>query len=444
MTLKILESFLINMEKKIAEFLKDNNLILDKTVICAVSGGADSVMLLHVLYKLGYNVVLAHVNHHKRKESEIEEVAMRNLANELKIPFELLEYHYDGLDNFHNDSHNARYNFFKSLSKKYNTNIIATAHHRDDQIETVLMKLMEGSNLYGYGGISILNYDGEYKIVRPLLCVSKEEIYSYCKDNNLTYFEDSSNHEDSFLRNRIRHHVVPLLKKECSNLGEKIMEYSIQAHEAFDYIREKSIEYLNKNNNTIDINTFNTLNIALKKDILALLLERYNIRKNNEIIVNILSLTKNSNGSKELYLEGNYRFIRNYNICKIDIIKEKNDTSFLMNENDTIVIGKYKFYFTKSHNNICAKYIKLCYNDLVFPLTIRYKVAGDNLNIGIGTKKVSRILIDNKVPKDKRDLIPLVVNGNGNILWVYNYAKSIDVINSKDTGDIYLVCEVMK
>ena len=136
------------MEKIIASFLKENNLIIDKPIIVAVSGGADSVSLLYVLYKLGYEVILAHVNHHKRIESEIEEEAMRNFAKELNIPFELLEYHYDGMDNFHNDSHNARYNFFRGLCKKYNTNIIATAHHQDDQIETVRTYYFEDSLSY--------------------------------------------------------------------------------------------------------------------------------------------------------------------------------------------------------------------------------------------------------------------------------------------------------
>ena len=100
------------MEKKIFKFIKDNNLIIKEPIICATSGGVDSVCLVTILNKLGYKVVLAHVNHHKRIESETEEAAMKSLANKLSIPFEVLEYHYDSLYNFHNDSHNARYNFF--------------------------------------------------------------------------------------------------------------------------------------------------------------------------------------------------------------------------------------------------------------------------------------------------------------------------------------------
>ena len=276
------------MEKKIFKFIKDNNLIIKEPIICATSGGVDSVCLVTILHKLGYKVVLAHVNHHKRIESEIEEVAMNALATKLNIAFEVLEYHYDSLDNFHNDSHNARYNFFRSLCYKYNTDTIATAHHLDDQIETILMKIMEGSNLYGYGGISIINDDGNYRIIRPLMCVDKNELYEYAKANNLEYFEDKSNKEDDFLRNRLRHHIIPLLKNECQDINNKIYEYSIQVKEAFNYIRNDSITYLKDNDGIIYYDSFKKLDIALKKDIISLMLEKYSIRKNNNIILDLL------------------------------------------------------------------------------------------------------------------------------------------------------------
>ena len=166
------------MIKKIKEFMLKNSIDIDNIIICAISGGVDSLVMLDLLNKMGYKVVLAHVNHNKREESKIEQEAMKTLADNLGIPFEFLSYHYDGNDNFHNDAHNARYEFFKNLCKKYNTDLVSTAHHLDDQIETILIKLMEGSNLYGYGGISALVDDGEYRIIRPLLCVDKKQIYS--------------------------------------------------------------------------------------------------------------------------------------------------------------------------------------------------------------------------------------------------------------------------
>ena len=426
------------MEFKIREFLEKNSIIIDKPIICAVSGGVDSVVLINVLHKLGYNVILAHVNHHKRAQSELEEKAMRDLALSLNIPFELLAYYYDGNDNFHNDSHNARYNFFRGLCKKYNTNIIATAHHLDDQIETILMKLMEGSNLYGYGGISICNDDGEYKIIRPLLCLSKEDLYSYAKENSLVYFEDSSNFENDFLRNRMRHFVVPLLKKECSDLPSKCLEYSIQLKEAFQYIRKDSIKYLSEHENKIEVKSFNELDIALRKDIVSLLLENNNIRKNNNIILDIVEMLKDSSGQKSMDLEG-YRLIRSYNEAYLKPYSKSELRPMSLGYKDIITYGKYMMYFSPNKPQNGEKYIKLCYNKLVFPLCVRPKEDGDFITTLIGTKKLSRVFIDNKIPKDERCNYPVILNGDNKTLWVYDLIKSKEAYEMKEAGDTYLI-----
>jgi len=432
------------MENRIKNFIQEHSLIIEEPIICATSGGVDSVCLINILHNLGYKVVLAHVNHHKRAQSEIEEKAMKDLASKLNCPFELLEYYYDGQDNFHNDSHNARYDFFKKLCIKYNTTTIASAHHLDDQIETILMKLMEGSNLYGYGGISICYNDGKFRVIRPLLCVTKDELYDYAKRMNLEYFEDSSNQEDDFLRNRLRHHVIPLLKKECADLANKTLEYNILVKEAFDYIRKDSIKYLNEFDNKIEIESFNKLDIALKKDIISLLLERNDIRKNNNIILAILKMLDNSFGTKKLKLNNDNVFVRSYNYAYLEKTSENNIDSISVNKDDIVIYNnKYKFYFSEALPNSNAKYIRLCYNKLKLPFIIRSKDEGDTIKLGIGNKKVSRILIDAKVRKDDRISIPIITDSENEILWVYNFAKSEDVVASKQNGDIYFIYEVL-
>ena len=116
---------MINIVKN---YIINNNLIQnDQYVICSTSGGADSICLLHILYSLGYKVVLAHVNHHKRIESNNEEAEMKKLASTLNIPFEVYHYYDEGIDNFHNNAHNARYEFYKNVAKKYNTSIITVS-----------------------------------------------------------------------------------------------------------------------------------------------------------------------------------------------------------------------------------------------------------------------------------------------------------------------------
>ena len=428
------------MINKIKKFINDNQFNIDNKIICAVSGGVDSVVLVYALKSLGYDVILAHVNHNVRKESKMEEEEMKQYANKLQIPFELLDYHFDGNGNFENEARIARYNFFYELCLKYHTNIIATAHHLDDQLETVIMKIMNGSNLYGYGGIALQYDNSKYRVIRPLLCVNKEELYKFANDNNLKYFEDKSNESDLYLRNRIRHNIVPLLKNECNDIYDKISKYSIMTHEAFDFIRRLSIEYLDKNNG-IDISSFNMLDIALRKDIVSLLLEKYNINRNNNIIIDIIKFLEKNEGNKYLILSDDYRLYREYNkafIFKDDISKPN---PLKLNINEEIIYDRYKIYFSKNIPPSNAKYIKLCYNDVKLPLWVRPRVDGDFISIENGIKKVSRVFIDNKVPLKLRDFVPIITDIDNNVLWIYNYLKSNEVYKMKQKGDIFLVVE---
>lgn len=430
------------MLDKIHDFIVKNNLIEDDVVVCAVSGGADSVALLHILYSLGYKVVLAHVNHNMREQSKIEQRAMESLASKLNIPFELFDYHFDNSGNFQAVAHEARYKFFKSVCDKYNTKTIATAHHASDQIETVLMRILEGSNLFGYGGISLCGNVEGYRIIRPLLIVDKDDLYSYNNQNKLEYFEDSSNQTDHYLRNRLRHHVVPYLKDNCPDLNAKINNYSTQVKEAFSFIRELSINYLKKWNNRIVVGEFNILNIALKKDIISLVLEQNDINRNVRIIDNILELLQDTRGTKEISLSNSSKLVRSYNEAFIVKNRDNIENKVLLNLNDKVKFGKYLFYFSKSMPQNNEKFIKLCYNSLELPLVIRSREESDEIKLEFGTKKVSRVLIDCKVSKENRPNIPLIFNGNGDLLWIYDYKKSKLVSLSKGDGDLYLICEV--
>ncbi|MBR6071605.1 MAG: tRNA lysidine(34) synthetase TilS [Acholeplasmatales bacterium] len=430
------------MEGKVKAFIENNKLNIDNTIICAVSGGVDSVVLINILKKLGYNVVLAHVNHNVRLESKIEQEAMKNFAIELDCPFELLNYHFDGDGNFEAKAREARYNFFELLCKKYNTDLIATAHHLDDQLETVIMKIMDGSNLYGYGGIAVKYDNSKYRVIRPLLCVCKDELYEYAKLNNIKYFEDSSNESNLYLRNRLRHNVIPLLKKECGDIYDKIEKYSLMVHEAFDFIRGISIKYLSDNNDVIDIKSFNEFDIAVRKDIISLILERNNINRNNNIINDIVVFLDDDNGNKYLALSNGFLLFREYDKAYIG----KNDNVIpkpivIDIENEGIFDDKYRIYFSKNIPLNNAKYIKLCYNELKLPLEIRAKKPGDFISIDNGIKKVSRVFIDRKIPTRIRNNIPIICDSSGKLLWIYDYLKSNEVYKMKQKGSIYLVVE---
>ena len=165
-----------------------NKLDKNRPVVIALSGGVDSTVLFDLLLKAGFQVVIAHVNHHKRIESNFEEEYIRDLVKEKECPIEVLHYNHEG-ENFQAEAHNSRYEFFKEVLKKYNASCIVTAHHYMDNLETIIMNIIRGSNIYGYAGIKEFIEKDEIKIIRPLINVCKDELYKYACENNIKYFK---------------------------------------------------------------------------------------------------------------------------------------------------------------------------------------------------------------------------------------------------------------
>lgn len=419
--------------------------LLDKgeTVLLAYSTGVDSSVLLDVLLKLNYNVVIAHVNHNKRKQSVLEQNYAINIAKENNLKIEILDYHHpDENSNFQQDARNARYDFFKEILKKYNIKTIVTAHHKDDLLETIFLNVFRGSNLYGYSGINEkIEYDG-YRIVRPLLCVSKKEIYNYAKENNLIYFEDVSNNSLVYTRNKIRHKVVPVLKDVCPNVLDKTLSYHEKTLEAFNFLRECSQKYIDENKSHIDINSFNKLNIALKKDIISRMLEMLEIEMNENQINDILSIILGKTSQADYSLKDNYIFKKRYNDCFIEKDSKIEDFYFkLHSTNDIISLGNWEFFFSKTKPDYSAKYLKICYNNLNFPLVVRNKKDSDFINLKTGHKKLSRIFIDKKIPAEKRQEVPILLDSQGDIIWIMGIAISNDYLskNSNEENNIYAI-----
>ena len=226
--------------KKVIDFLKEN---LDKnaSIVVACSGGPDSMCLLDLVTKLkdelNLNIIVAHVNHKLRSESEEEAKMVENYAKENNITFELLEITDYINGNFtEEDARKRRYNFFNEIIKKYQASALLTAHHGDDLIETILMRLTRGSNLSGYIGIKEISQTDNYKTLRPLLTITKDEIVNYLKENNVPYRLDKTNEELKHTRNRYRHIVLPFLKKENPKVHEKYLKFSKELIEYDNFV----------------------------------------------------------------------------------------------------------------------------------------------------------------------------------------------------------------
>ena len=234
--------------KKVIEFLK-NNLKEKDSLVVACSGGPDSMCLLDLVTKLkdilNLTIVVSHVNHKLRTESDEEAKMVEKYAKDHNLIFELMELN-EYLDTpfTESDGRKKRYDFFNEIITKYNANILLTAHHGDDLIETILMRLTRGSNLSGYIGIKEISTNTNYKILRPLLMVTKEDIIEYLKNNNINYAIDNTNNEMEHTRNRYRHVILPFLKKENAKVHEKYLKFSKELIDYDNFVND----YILKNN----------------------------------------------------------------------------------------------------------------------------------------------------------------------------------------------------
>ena len=249
-------------------------------IVVGVSGGPDSMALLYVLKSLkkdmDIRIICAHVNHNKREESDMEEAYVKDYCRKNDILFESIKIEKWGDDNFENEARSIRYKFFSELIEQYNAKFLMTAHHADDLIETILMRIVRGSTLKGYSGFSKIVQKDKYKIVRPFISITKDEIMDFNSKNDIKYFIDSSNKENKHTRNRYRHVVLPFLKKENPNVHKKFMKFSEILIENSNYIDKEANKQFNKviHNGILYIDRFLELEHVIQTKIIYNILER--------------------------------------------------------------------------------------------------------------------------------------------------------------------------
>ena len=429
--------------KKVKEYLS-SVFNKDDVVVLGCSGGPDSMALLNILLefrkKLNMSIVCAHVNHKLRAESDDEMVWLENFCLKHKIIFEKMIINNYGDDNFHNEARNIRYSFFEDLVHKYSAKYLMTAHHGDDLIETVLMRIVRGSTLGGYAGFSKLVKKDDYFILRPLIYVTKEEIVNYDKKNNIDYAVDKSNFSDKYTRNRYRKMVLPFLKEEDPKVHLKFLKYSEMLVDCDRFLSCESDKLYKGlyNDNYIDIDKFKKLDSVIQNKIINNLLEEY--YEDDLILISdvhtdlIRSLVYSNRSNSVIYLPNAVKVVKSYN--KIYLERETNQI-------DSYEIELLDYANLPNGKNIKAIedadsnsnfYCRLNSGDVVLPLHVRTRRAGDRMKVkGLnGSKKVKDIFIDEKVPVSQRDLWPVVVDSKDTIVWLPGLKKSkFDVPKNK-------------
>lgn len=433
---------------KEAESIIANLTLLDTPVIVACSGGPDSMYLLSLLCEMNIEVIVAHVNHKIRKESDKEYQFLQAYCKQNKLSFEGIELMETVYDNFESYARKFRYDFFKKMAKKYKTKYIFTAHHGDDLMETILMRLARGSSLAGYAGIKTISSFEEYIIIRPFLYLTKEEILKKVEEKNISYVIDDSNNSDHYTRNRYRHHVLPFLKKEQPNMHLKYIKFSEEISEYTDYIKEETEKKVNEiyQKNTLDITSFQKLHPFMKKQVLRMILD--SLYKDDVYLANdhhieeILKISNSKRPNLELNLPNGLHILKRYDTLLFTFIEKKVSAyDEVLTDGLQVELGRFKFLNESSDfsNNV----LHLSSKEVTLPLHVRSRRVGDRMSVKNlqGSKKIKDIFIDSKVSFELRDLWPIVTDDQDNILWIPGIKKSNFDVSNKGLCDIIVKYE---
>lgn len=425
---------------------KDIDNIKDEYIVVGVSAGPDSMALLHMLiHNCDKKIVCAHINHNVRNASNEEAAYLKEYCNQSNVIFEYMKIENYTENNFEAEARKKRYKFYEDILKKYHSHTLLLAHHGDDLIETILMKIIRGSNLEGYAGIKKHSNQFGYTIIRPLLTLTKKDIINYNKDNNIKYYIDTTNNDLNYTRNRLRQKILPLLKQENEKVHLNFLKYSESLQEYYNYIEDITKEKIRTTykDNIININTFNKEHPFIKKNIIFYILSNiYNNQANiikDKHIENIIKLSENNKPNISINLPEKYIAIKQYD--KISIIKkEDNNKTYKIELNDLIkinnIIIKKVIEIDTDDNNVC----RLNSKKITLPLYLRNRKNGDYISLlgTTGRKKIKDLFIDEKIPIQERNNYPLLVDANDNIIWVPGLKKSKYNVKKKENYDIIL------
>lgn len=440
--------------REILNINKKYNLIEnDDIIVVGFSGGPDSVFLVEMLKKLqhffNFKIYLVHINHLLRGEDAdsdenfsfeyakknnleifIKRIPVKEIAKEIGKTLEEV-------------GREERYKFFSEIYEKVGATKIATAHNKDDQIETFLFRLIRGTSLQGLEGIKIKNNN----VIRPISEIYKKDILKYLNKNEIQYKIDKTNFENEFTRNSIRLDLIPFIEERYNiKFKDKIFSLIKEIRENNQNNSLNLSDYTDSENRIILEKTKFLSNFD-KKNLLSLFLNKKNIEVNRNKIDEISSLIK-SNGTKKIDLDKSYRIVKDYTYLYIEDKKENcviNNNVIQVKIPSEQIFDNFKITVSTIENLDIPKQknqylLDAIYNDII---EVRYRKEGDRIFLGEKhSKKIKEIFIDQKIPKDIRDRLPIFLYNN-TIFWIYNVKKAyIPKINKNENKLIKVLITV--
>jgi len=439
---------------QLRQYIEQKQLFENKDkLLLAVSGGLDSVVMLDLMYSLGYRLGIAHANFGLRNEdSEKDEEFVRDLANKYAIPFFTKKFDTISYKETHKLSvqlaaRQLRYDWFETLLKEQNYHYLLTAHHLNDQLETILYNLAKGTGIAGLRGIR----PKIKHIVRPMLFADRQQILEYAQNQELSWREDISNESDKYSRNLIRHHIVPVLKElnpsveqTVGQSAERLLEMETWFDTEMNLLENK---LLKREANADFLNFGNLLNSPQALISLHHLLKKYNF--NYAQSKEILGALNGLNGKK---------------FESFTHILVKQEQELVITVKNELVFETQQIQETTKHLEVCFseeqskvlnfeikesqgfKLIKkseiacLDFDKLVFPLTLRTWKDGDFfVPLGMkGKKKVSDLLNELKIPNNLKHQV-LVLCSADQIVWVVGYRINENFKFTKQSNKVYQI-----
>ena len=468
-----MKEFVREMISKVTAFIEEYGMIDAHDLVAAgVSGGADSLCLLFMLLeyrkKVPFDLVVVHVNHGIREDAAMDAQFVKDICEKENLPFYLVEEDVCKLAKERHLSEEeagrvVRYAAFDAALEQFKAREnqsckIAVAHHAGDSAETLLFHLFRGTGIYGLSGILPVND----RVIRPLLTCSREEIETYLKQKGQDWCMDSTNEEDTYSRNRIRHHILGYAKE---HINEKSIEHAANAALQIASLRqylEGEVEKMASRVATKREKELET-NIELVKEYAPFLQEQYWIwalsyvspgRKDiTSKHVKALGELAEKSGSKQLDCPGNLQVVKEYNLLRLKVTKKSEGDSLDKNQEDAqLLIEEEGSYELKEGSVLEVSYISpeqidgivenkytkyFDYDKICSCLKVRFRQAGDYLCINDSNQKktLKEYFIQEKIPISMRQEIPLIADEH-HILWIMGYRISAYYKVTKETKKI--------
>lgn len=428
-------------------------------IVVAVSGGPDSMALLHMLWQLAEDeqltLIAAHANHGFRPESAEEAVVVQSFAERLGIVSEQTALHMPAYIeetgvNGQEASRERRYAFLHEVAARHGADAIAVAHHADDQAETVLMRIIRGTGLTGLAAIAMKRKEKNVELIRPLLRMKKAELLQYCLDYEIPYCLDGSNEKRDYFRNVVRLDVIPHLSKYNPQFDESLCRLAELASAEDDWMDREARRLFRElaavTPSGVSMNAGDLLkcHVALQRRLIKLILNYLSQEADSASFEQIESMraaaAPEASSTWRMDVGGGIRYIREYGKLTFSLVPRDGETSGgyayeVTAGTQRIEVEPFASFLTFTVEAAAAEgdirpegRKEACFDidKLDFPLVVRSRLPGDRMQVlGLnGSKKVQDMFVDGKIPPSQRERYPLLCDASGRLLWVPGVRRS--------------------